>query len=171
MFDVREYQRRFWQELTRLRVDIYYLFLYQIHQEKRERCLNMFLAVASNGSIATWAIWGEWPFVWAIIIAGSQLVNAIKPYLPHQQRIRAISATTRELEELALYGEHKWYAISEGQLTNEEIHEEFIKLRRGEVKAEQTHFGPSPLPQRKALVKEAEVQARTYFRAMYGLTE
>lgn len=175
MTDVREYQRRLWQELVQLRIHIYYLLRYQIAQEKYERRVNMFLAVASNGSIATWAIWNweKWSldWVWPLIIALSQLVNAVRPYFPYQQRMRAISAMTRELEELALYAEHKWYAVSEGQLTDEQIHEEVIGLRRRKVKAEQTHFGSSPLPHNNAFLEEAENQARTYFRTNYRVEE
>lgn len=68
MRDIHEYQHRFWQELVQLRVHIYYLHQYHIAAERIETRLNMFLAITSNGSIATWAIWGKWPIVWTIII-------------------------------------------------------------------------------------------------------
>ena len=169
MNDVHEYQRRFWQEIVQLRIHIYYLLRYQVAAEKSERRLNMFLAFTSNGSIASWAIWREWSLLWAIIIALSQLLNAIRPYLPYQHRIRAIAAMTREFEELALYAEHKWYAVSEGHLTDEQIHDETIELRRRKVKADQTHFGFSPLPPDEGFLREAENQAQTYFRSNYGI--
>lgn len=73
--------------------------------------------------------------------------------------------------EFALYAERKWYAVSEGQLTDGQIHEEVIELRRRKVKAEQTHFGSSPLPHNNAFLKEAENQARTYFHTNYRVEE
>ncbi len=169
MNDVYEYQRRFWQELVQLRIHIYYLQRYHVAQERYETHLNMFLAITSNGSIVTWAIWGEWPMVWAAIIGLSQLLNAIRPYLPYKRRMRAIAALNRELEDLALYAEHKWYAVSEGRLTDEQIHEETIELKRKKSKAEDIHLGSSPLPRNDDFLQEAERQAQTYFHMNYAV--
>ena len=131
----------------------------------------MFLAVASNGSIATWAIWDwkKWSLdlVWATIVALSQLVNAIRPYFPYQQRMRGISEMIRELQELALYAENKWYAVSEGQLTKEQIHEEVMDLKQRKIKAEQNHLGSTRLPLKHAFLKDAEGEAQKYFRTYY----
>jgi hypothetical protein len=151
--------------------DLHYLELYQIDQEKRERNLNIFLAIASSGSIAAWAIWDKWSMIWPSIIALSQVVNVIRPYLPYQQRIKGISAAIRELHEIALDAENKWFAISEGQMTNEEIHEEFIRLKQRGVKILSNHFGPSPLPQRRAFIRESEQQAEAYLRSTYGVAK
>jgi len=171
MIDDQEYQRRFWQTLGVVHFDLHYLELYQIDQEKRERNLNIFLAIASSGSVAAWAVWDKWPMIWPSIIALSQVVNVIRPYLPYQQRIKGITAAIRELREAALDAENKWFAISEGLLTSEEIHGEFIKLKQREVKILSNHFGASPLPQRKAFIEESEQQAEAYLRSTYGVAK
>lgn len=92
MADIHKYQRRFWDELVQLRIHIFYLQQFHLVAEANETRLNMFLAVTANGSIATWAVWGKWPMVWAFIIGISQAVNAIRPYLPYQKRAKAIAA-------------------------------------------------------------------------------
>lgn len=167
MNDIHQYQRRYWQELVQLRVHIYYLRQLHLIAERNETRLNMLLAIASNGSIATWAIWSKWPIVWAIIIGLSQFLNAIRPYLPYQRRIRAIVALGRELDELALYAEHKWFAVYEGQLTNANIHNEIIEIKRRKAKIENTHLGSLPLRWNAAFLKAAETQAQTYFLTAY----
>jgi hypothetical protein len=119
MGDSESYQYRFWQELVQLKINICYLQHFQLDAQSRENALNIFLAAASNGSIATWAIWGKASMLWAVIIGASQFVTAIRPYLPYQNRLKAVSALIRELEDLFLYAEHKWYSIAEGTLSNE----------------------------------------------------
>jgi hypothetical protein len=169
MNDSENYQIRFWQELVQLKVHIYYLQYFQLNAQSRENSLNIFLAAASNGSIATWAIWGKVTMLWAFIIGASQLVTAIRPYLPYQNRIKAISALIRELDELSLYSEHKWYAVAEGTLSNEQIHEEIIELKKRKSKAISTYLGSSPLSVNKVYLKKAEDDAETYFYSSYGL--
>ncbi|MGH8057126.1 MAG: hypothetical protein ACREOH_07790 [Candidatus Entotheonellia bacterium] len=169
MSDIHQYQQRFWQELVQLRVHIYYLQQCHLGAERWQTRLDMSLAVTSNGSIATWAIWGKWPMLWAIIIGLSQLLNALRPYLPYQRRIKAIATLNRELDELSLHAEHKWYAVAEGQLTNEQIHNETIELKRRKSKAEDTYLGSSPLPENDKLLREAESQAKTYFLTNYAV--
>jgi len=171
MSDIHEYQRRFWQELVQLRVHIYYLHQFHLSDERNQTRLDMFLAIASNGSIATWAVWGKWPMVWATVIGLSQLLNAIRPYLPYQRRIKTLTVLTRELEELALYAEHKWYAVSEGKLTNEQTHEETIELKRRKDKSEGMYLGPSPLPKNDSFLREAESLTKTYFLTKYDIGE
>ena len=171
MNDVDEPQQRFWQELVQIRIDIYYLSRYYTSTEKIETYYNIFLATASNGSIAAWAIW-DWDkgqIVWAIIIGASQLLNAIRPYLPYQHRMKAIIAMNRELEKIALNAEHKRYAVSQGDLTNTEINDEIADVREKKRQADEANFGFSPLQRKGAFLKEAEKQAQTYFYANYGV--
>ena len=44
-----------------------------------DTALNVILAIASSGSIASWAIWDEYAIYWGGFIALSQLITAIKP--------------------------------------------------------------------------------------------
>lgn len=53
-----------------------------------DRFVNVLLDIASSGSIAAWAVWKSAPMVWGGIIAGSQLVTAIKPYFPYFKYVK-----------------------------------------------------------------------------------
>ncbi len=163
------YQIRFWQEIVQLRVHIFYLEQYHISAERYEKWINIFLAIVSNGSIAAWAIWQKYPFAWALLIGLSQVFNAIRPYLPFQVRSKTISKINLELKDLALHAERKWYAVSEGLLTSEQIHEETMDIKERKSKMESTFFGSSPLPHKDAFLKNAEDQAKVYFRSNYNV--
>src|SRR3954470_19541033 len=44
--------------------------------------LSLFLALTSTGSVAAWAIWKDYPNVWGLIIALSQVAQVAKPLIP-----------------------------------------------------------------------------------------
>ena len=43
---------------------------------------SFILALGSAGSVAAWAIWNEFPYVWASIVGISQILHVAKPYIP-----------------------------------------------------------------------------------------
>ena len=96
MSDLDQYQRRYWKELFQLRVHVNYLELYMEHSELIDKSINIFLAVTSSTSICGWAIWNKYSFVWAVIIAASQLINAVKQFLPYRTRLKATSTLSVE---------------------------------------------------------------------------
>lgn len=167
--DIHDYQKRFWQEIVLLRVHLYYLQYFQFEAEKNERTLNIVLAIISNTSLAAWAISQHWQLLWAFLIGVSQIINATRPYLPFKKRSNVIIGMRRELDELALQAEYKWYKISEGENTNEEIHEEIINIKKRKSKIELTYIGSSPLPENEIFLKKAEFNAQKYFHTAYGI--
>ncbi len=163
------YQERYWRELTQLRIHIYYLEIYQGEDEKKEWWLQVLLAVTSSGSIGGWALWNEFGFIWAFIIAVSQVVNAIRHLLPFQKRIKALSGLTRELEELFLHAEREWYNVGEGRLANEEIHQAQMEIKDRKRQYHDRHMKAMYLPERSKYLEIAEEKARTYFKNFYDL--
>ena len=89
----------------------------------------MVLAIASSSSIGAWAIWREYSWVWAGIIAFSQVVTAATPFLPYKKIIKSYSALIHELEDLMIKSESKWHAISDGKLTSSEINKARFYIR------------------------------------------
>ena len=92
MTDSNQYQRRYWKELFELRVHVNYLEKYMEQSEFIDKFINFFLAVTSNGSICSWVIWKEYNYIWAGIIAASQLINVLKQFLPYRTRLKSTSA-------------------------------------------------------------------------------
>lgn len=162
-------QEHYWKEFYRLKVHVIYLELQLGRTESIDRGLKIFLAVTSSASIGAWAIWKELTVLWALLIAGSQVINAVRQYLPYKERLRCISDLINELEELVLTVEAKWLDISNGDLTDEEIRKALANLRTLRQRALKKHFPDKVLPQDDGLFGQAEDKAQTYFQTFYAL--
>lgn len=168
MDDPSPYQDRYWKELFESRVHVNYLELYMEHSEFIDKSTNIFLAVTSSSSICGWAIWNQYSFIWAIIIAASQLINAIKQFLPFKLRLKVIAAILKELEELMTFSEMKWFDVAEGNLTDEEINRLQYEVRSKKIKILQKHLGINTLPEKPKLFEKAQEMAITYIKNFYG---
>jgi hypothetical protein len=165
------YQEKFWRELDQLRIHATYIEAYYEQSVRTDRFVNMFLALASSGSIAGWAVWNEYQYVWAIIVASSQVVNAIKSHLPFTKRIKALGALSAELESLFLSMENHWFNVAEGRLSEEEIHQLHMKIKEQRRMAIQKNIGTIDVPLDQKLMDEATLNAKQYFENFYSFEE
>jgi hypothetical protein len=168
MTDSCQYQNRYWKELFELRVHVNYLEKYMQQSELRDKSVNIFLAVTSSSSICGWAIWYKYSFIWAVIIAASQLIGAVKQFLPYRTRSKAISNILKDLEEFLNLYEMKWFDVAEGKLTEEEINKLQFEIRSKKTKAIQKHLGMNTLPEKGKLFREAKQSAEIYINNFYG---
>jgi hypothetical protein len=129
--------------------------------------VKIFIAIVSSGSIASWAIWQSLAALWATIIAASQLVNAVKPYLPYERRLKQLPPLAIALDNLFLDAERRWFAVAEGQLTDAQIHDALIDLKQRRNDADHAAFKDSPLPIQPKLLLDAETRAKAYFEQAY----
>jgi hypothetical protein len=98
--------------------------------QKRERNLNLFLAIASSGSIGAWAIWQQIPMVWASIIAGSQILTVVKPYFPFYKYAKDLMAKCSKAEILNIEMERLWYKVQTNKITEDEASELYFDLKK-----------------------------------------
>ncbi|ENH2499084.1 hypothetical protein ABVY78_004684 [Vibrio parahaemolyticus] len=161
------YQLRYWNLLKELKAQIAYLHGYVAKDEWTDKALSIFMAIASSASIATWALWKEHQMVWACIIALSQVITAIKPFLPYRKRLKAVSELNNQVQAIFLEAETIWYKVSEGLLTEEEIHEETVRLKGRILSAERASLNGIVLPRKNKLKAAAENAADEYFTENY----
>lgn len=102
---------------------IYYLDIYAENDYKWDRKINIFNAIVSSTSIAAWTIWSELSFVWGAAIACSQILAAVKSFLPFNKRLKAITSFIIELKTIFVDIEHKWYLVANGEMTESEIND------------------------------------------------
>jgi len=100
-------QQQYWKEFWRLKVHSSYIELQLERTENIDRSVKVVLAVTSSGSIGGWVIWKELALIWAGIIAVSQVLNAIRQYLPFKDRLRPLAGLLSDLEELVIHVEDK----------------------------------------------------------------
>ena len=171
MKDIRReainYQQRFWVELIELKAHIYYLESFYLQAVRIETALETFLAVVSNASIAGWVIWSKAQFLWASIIALSHLISAIRPQLPFQKRVRNLEPLINELRDLSLYAEERWYEVSEGLLTNQEINKLTLEIQSRKQKVSNLYLSSIPLPINSKYLSEAGQLTQVYFQKRY----
>ncbi|HEC60645.1 MAG TPA: hypothetical protein ENI27_00130 [bacterium] len=168
MTDSNQYQNRYWKELFELRVHVNYLELYMEDSEFKNNFINIFLAVTSSSSICGWAIWNKYGFIWAVIIAASQFISVAKRFLPYRKRLKTTGSIMRELEELSIFAEMKWFDVAEGKLKEEEINKLQFEIRSKKTKAVKKHLGINTLPTKEKLLDKAKKTAEVYVNNFYG---
>ncbi|MBE4594649.1 hypothetical protein BOO24_20170 [Vibrio navarrensis] len=161
------YQQKYWSLLKELKTHSLYIQNFAIEQSRIEQTLNIILAITSSTSIAAWAIWKDYAFVWGVIIAFSQIITAVKPILPYKKRLDALNALDDSIAKLSLVAERDWYYVAEGQWTEHDIHTKWAELREKSLAAEKKCLGNLTLPRNKKALKQAESQAELYFTSTY----
>lgn len=150
-----------------MKVHVEYLECFYTEAIRLDTSIEILLAVVSNGSIAGWVIWSKAQFIWATIIATSHLVTAIRPHLPYQKRVRSIEALNAELKELLLDTEEKWYEVSEGLLTDVEIHRLTLEIKRRKQRAVNLYLSALPLPHNRKYLSRAGQCAIQHIKQTY----
>lgn len=98
--------------------DAFYIGFYHARTESIDRCISAFTALASSSAVVGWILWREtvtlwglridFSFVWMVIIMVSQVVNAVKEYLPYSKRLHSLSALSNDFNSLVLVMENDW---------------------------------------------------------------
>lgn len=161
-------QTQFWYNFATIKSNSIYINRYHAKVEKTDRQLNMFTAIASSSSIAGWLVWKDVWFIWTIIIAASQVLAAVKPYLPFKEQLRALSLFGPDLDGLALAAEEGWFAVSHGRLTDEEIHKQTIALKKKVQASQNKAFKGMSLPEDSKLQTIAEAEGMAYMATIAG---
>ena len=167
MSKINQYQLRYWREFYGLKVRTNYVDLYQNSSESWDRRINIFLAITSSGSIGGWVIWNELRLVWSVIIACSQVINAVKTFLPYKRRIRILNGLYYDLRALALEVEKNWFDVYKGKLSERQIHDIQITIKAKKSDLLKKHLGSNALPEKKRLMKKAKEQTMIYFKGFY----
>jgi hypothetical protein len=160
-------QERYWKELYQLKVHVNYIEAHVCEAEQRDRAIKIYMAIASSASIGAWVIWRDLSFVWAAIIAISQVLAAISPHLPFRERLKTYSSLLHELEEVFIQAESRWHDVASGRLSEEEINKERTSLRLQKHKLLKKHLPSSVIPDDPQKSERAENLALNYFSTFY----
>ena len=158
---------QYWKELFQLKTHISFIERKLEKAELVDRVFKIALALTSSASIGAWAIWQQASWVWAFIIALSQVVSAVVPFLPYRTRIKTYSSLLSELEEIMIHAERKWHGISDGKYTEEEINDFRFLIRADKQKALKKNI-QTTIPVDPKIHAEAEESARVYLETFYS---
>lgn len=98
--------------------------------QKFDLILNLFLVFATTSSVAAWAIWKEFPLLWAFIIAISQLLTISKPYFLFPKYIKVFHEKNILWQQLSLDLEELWHKINYSTIDESEASCIYFELRR-----------------------------------------
>lgn len=136
--------------------------------QKLDRSINIFLALASSGSIAAWAIWKDYPILWSSIIALSQVITTIKPYFPYSKVIKELNSRCYKIDLLNIEYERFWNKIQRGKLTEDTIEQFYYDHNK--TYAEVLNF-PDDLvfDASKEIETKANQRMKTYLKTYHGI--
>ena len=118
-------RERYWSLFNQEKHKYFYFESYKVRCDKIDRKLKIFLAFASCGSIAAWGLWKEFPALWAIVLATSQILSVMQDYLPFSQEATSLNFFLPELNAVLIEIEHGWNGID--RMSEVEISEKIVQ--------------------------------------------
>lgn len=161
-------QQLYWAQMVELKVAAGYIRRYRDRAARWVTALATLKAIASSGSIAAWAVWQEYAFLWGVIIAASQLADALKDVFPFAKIHKAASDQTISLDGIFIDAQLEWENIFSGRYSDEQIMNRRHKLMKLQHETERKNF-PNGLAEKEALVAAAEHEAEVYFATTYDV--
>jgi hypothetical protein len=146
-----------------------FLFGLLVHKyQKLDRNVNIFLALASSGSIAAWAVWQNYPILWSSIIALSQVITTIKPYFPYNKIAKELNNRNLKIDILNNEYARFWNKIQRGKLIEDTIEQYYFDFNKTYTEIlnfpEDLVFDTS-----KESEKEANLKMKTFLKSFYGI--
>jgi len=159
-------QALYWKKMSDLRIAADYVRRYRDDCGHWMTVFGTVRAIASSASIAGWAIWHQLAFFWAVIIAGSQVLDALRKVFPVAKRHKAAGELTVTLDRLFIDAQLEWEGIFAGKYTEEQIAKRLHTLRTLHHQAE-CHCFPDGLPDREDFFRLAQDEAAAFFSETY----
>lgn len=160
---------RFWKELFQIKVQVIFVQGLWRRSERIERYIKMFLAIASSASVGAWIIWKELAWLWAAVVAVSQVLTTIQPLLPYAERQKKFALVLRDFELLFMASEFDWQSMSGVDLSSKKINSLTEKLKRKKLEILHRHMPDDVFPTNVTLANEAEAEANSYFAYHYAV--
>ncbi len=126
-----ETYRLIWNQMQNSKFKEFYINLLLEKFQKRERLINIFLVIITSTSISAWAIWRldylKW--LWATLVAVSQIISLIKPYLNYTKYAKELNEKYFLLQTLNVEYEKLWLSYKFEKITNEQAFEKAFDLK------------------------------------------
>jgi len=158
-----------WSTLCNLKFKEYCIGLLISKFQKLDRNINIFLALASSGSIGAWAIWKEYPMIWGSIIVVSQIVSTIKPYFPYNKYVKELNERYLKIEYINIELEQLWYKYSKRKVNDDQANELYVEIRKEIAKA--LNFSSDTIFNiNKKIEYEANKRMEIFLKSNYNIT-
>lgn len=163
-------RERTWKNFINMKYKGYVVNLLYSKYQRWDRTINVFLAFVSCGSIATWAVWKEYPMFWAALIAISQVVNAVKPLFPYNKYVKEFGEKSLQLDSLNIDFERLFNQLQTDTISDLEADEKYYAIQKEFNNL--LRFSDDVIfdvTKQKNLNKEAEDFNKIYFRTHFNV--
>lgn len=92
--------------------------------------LNVFLALMTSASVASWAYWQTNQGLWITLIAISQVLSITKPYFLFPKYIKAFAEKVVRWQEMSIDVEELWESINRAPGAEEDCNKKYFELKR-----------------------------------------
>jgi|SRR5690554_622664 len=161
-------ENKIWSLLNNVKFKGYCLGFIVERFQRWDRNLNIFLAIASSGSIAGWVIWNDISFLWAIIISVSQVFTVVKPYLPYFKYVKELNKKCYKLDSLIIDVEKLWYEFENNLIKEEMAAKSYFDLKK-QINEIFTFGDDTIFKVTKRIKNKSNKSMKTYLRNEFGI--
>ena len=159
-------ENRIWTNLANIKFKSIYTSKVSTRSYYIGNYYSIFLALASGTSVATWAIWSVYPYVWATIVAISQVLHIVKPHILYIKNDKKFIEQSLLFESLYLDYEKLWYENRKESSNPEEIENRFYELRQKEHEIN-ARFKDVVCPKLKSLINLSDIETNNFLQTNY----
>jgi len=165
--DPRRQSDLYWKEMEELKAASICIRLCRNQLGFRVKVIDLIKAVASSGGIAGWVVWRDAPFLWSGLIAGAQLLDALKGAFPFARDYKAAGDLTVALELIFIDAQYEWERVYTSKIGNDAIMAARRKIQKLRLEAERRHFPEGFEPPARFLLMAAK-DAGTDLTTLYS---
>lgn len=98
--------------------------------QKMELYSSIILAIATSSSVGAWTIWQKYPTLWVLIIAISQILFVIKPYMLFSKHVKIFNEKKIHWQNLTILIEKLWNDLNQGYIDERLACETLFELKQ-----------------------------------------
>lgn len=161
---------RIWNNLSNIKFKAYYCSRCSAFASRCGGVYSFLLSGIATTCVAFWTIWGQYPVIWANIIAVSQLLHIARPHMPFLGQEKDYLSTSYAYESLYLQYERLWYDYESENFDSKKIEEIFYKFRQTEIDIEKSHKAAS-YPDIDFIIKKAHRDTCSFLSLNFEMEE
>jgi hypothetical protein len=108
-----EFEKTIWNAMLDAEMNVLYFEYLGNAYAKKDKCLKIFLAIISSGSVASWTIVSGYDIIWKILTIVTALIATVYPFLGWNEQLRKISSIRSHWIEIFHDTESLWIEYSE----------------------------------------------------------
>ena len=163
-------REKYWALYEELIDTEFYYWHYRSRSAFWEKATNIITCISSAAGIATWIIWKQHEWVWAIVVGASQIINAIRHLFPFPKQISAVSLFLPELKRLINEVDRDWNKINSGTMTDDDANLQIYKYKERLLDLESKYISDTSFPRKRLCQYKALKDRENYFFQNYGIT-